>query len=100
MLMCAARHGRSQVANLLLKFGAEIDTQDKVLISLCLLNAMYVPYSIKTGSTALCMAAQAGQVSTVKSLLEAGADLNIQKVYMLYIGCVRGGFVFVACVHC
>ena len=85
--MCAAKHGHVSVVKLLIEAGAELDLQDtEVCVSegMCsIIHACMIVHNthacLQNGCTALTVAAQASQVDIVRSLLDSGADLNIQE---------------------
>lgn len=76
--MCAARHGHSNLIELLVAFGAEVDTQDdKVGSSHNYIMHLYILSIMQTGCTALTIAAKANQIHATDYLLERRADPNI-----------------------
>ena len=78
--MCAAKHGHISVVKDLVKAGAELDFQDtEVPYQKACYYYNYVCMCLQNGCTALTVATQASQVDIVESLLDSGADLNIQE---------------------
>ena len=78
--MCAAEHGHSNIVNLLVEAGANLDWQDTEVLAYIIEGCTMDLYlCIQNGCTALTIATQAGQVPIVQVLLETGADLNIQE---------------------
>ena len=76
--MLAARRGRTETVKALIEAGANVNVRNIMVISgVSSACSLLIPYSHKNKVIALMLAARGGHTETVKALIEAGADVNI-----------------------
>ena len=94
--MLAARRGRTETVKALIEAGANVNVRNMVISEVSSACSLLIPYSYKNKVIALMLAACGGHTKTVKALIEAGTDVNLQNkasFFMLFISVYSGSIV-------
>ena len=101
--MLAAEGGHTETVKALIEAGANVNLRNIMVISgVSSACSLLIPYSHKNKVIALMLAAQGGHTETVKALIEAGADVDLQNKassFILFISVYSGSIWFIPLIH-
>ena len=100
--MLAAEGGHTETVKALIEAGANVNLRNMVIFGVSSACSLLIPYSHKNKVIALMLAAQPGHTETVKALIEAGADVNLQNKassFILFISVYSGSIWFISLIH-